>query len=136
MNELVISVSIEISVMLEAVASDICEHFYSTRRPCSQCAAASKNWRFLDEKRRFFRRAHDFWATSVTPRLFSRCLNRLRPGRDAFAVRWPRWALARGCNRRATDRHHQMGLDMTRKDIDCRVPGALGAARLVLAGRS
>jgi hypothetical protein len=31
MNELVISASMEISVMLEAVASDIREHFYSAK---------------------------------------------------------------------------------------------------------
>jgi hypothetical protein len=54
MNELVISLSIEISVMLEAVASDIGEHFYSPWAPCSQCAAASKNRGFLDDKRRIF----------------------------------------------------------------------------------
>ncbi|HEX7836535.1 MAG TPA: hypothetical protein VF469_03680, partial [Kofleriaceae bacterium] len=45
MNELVISASMEIGVMLEAVTSDIAEHFYSLHGPSPQCAGPPKTAR-------------------------------------------------------------------------------------------
>jgi hypothetical protein len=54
MNELVISASMEIGVILEAVTSDIAVHLYSLRRPAPQCARRPKSRRVSDDKREFF----------------------------------------------------------------------------------
>jgi hypothetical protein len=69
MNELVISASMEIGVMLEAVTSDIAVHLYSLRGPASQCARPSKTPWFSDDKQNFWAGRRFLCDVSLQPSL-------------------------------------------------------------------
>src|SRR5258705_13990186 len=99
MNELVISASMEIGVMLEAVTSDIAEHFYSLHGPSPQCARPPKTPRCSRRQMRKFSARGWFAMRHPAPR-WARCC----PGWSAVrahrarVARPPRRELDRGAD--------------------------------------